>query len=41
MKCFLWLKHKVRYKNGKGYICIRCGKTALECQKDERRKADA
>lgn len=31
--CILWLKHKIKYLKGKGYRCVRCGKTALECAK--------
>ena len=27
MGCFLWFKHKVKYKKGQGFKCVRCGKT--------------
>ena len=30
-KCFLWLKHKITYERGKGYICKRCGKPLSQC----------
>jgi hypothetical protein len=31
-KCFLWIRHKPAYKNGKGYRCKYCNKMLSECR---------
>lgn len=30
-KCFLWFKHKIKYFEGRGYRCSRCGKPKGKC----------
>ena len=37
MNCVLWFRHKLKVKRGYGIRCARCGKTAVECAKDDKR----
>lgn len=32
-KCFLWFKHRIRYKIGYGYKCWICGQPKMDCHK--------